>query len=541
MKKKIDENQVHVSTDNGLGKGSLAARVKEMFSQTAPAVQEKQVIPLGKGLDKQSPLRVVYGVPFTPPPAQEKQENHNSVGHIGMQGPLCPVPDVPMLAPSPAQEEQENLNIAMDLDTQAPPGPVPVQEMPSQAIPSDQEDQVNLHIVQHLDWDSLPRLVQEMLSLASTPAELDILLISMLTAASACMPKLYFRYGPTSKHYSANLQAFIVAPPASGKGIAGQALRIVRVVDGCRPLIIPGNSTFPAFFTALHKQGGVGYMHESEGSVITDAWRGGVVDYNTALRQAAEHEPICRNRVATGIQKIDNPKLSFLVTGTYGQYNTLVPTVEDGYFSRLLTLFVSDTYPFDKRYVTTLGTQSAIPERIGTYLLNLMESMSDGEEKEWTLTDDQKTRLAEYMANEYKTFKQMLGENFHSTMVRMPIQIERIAMILSALRGNLDVCLDVDFQTALIIGNILLQHMALAFRYIGGDSQNVIPDIKSLDRRQLLFGQLPEEYSTGTLIVVAKNQGVPKRTAERWNDGWLNDGLVKKEKHGQYRKVEKIE
>ena len=114
-------------------------------------------------------------------------------------------------------------------------------------------------------------------------------------------------------------------------------------------------------------------------------------------------------------------------------------------------------------------------------------------------------------------------------------------MILSALRGNLDVCPDVDFQTALTIGNILLQHMALAFRFIDGGSQNVIPDIKPLDRRQLLFEQLPEEYSTGTLIVVAKDQGVPKRTAERWNDGWLNDGLVKKEKHGQYRKVEKIE
>ena len=169
------------------------------------------------------------------PAGQEEQVNHNSVDHIGKQGP-----------------------------------PGPNQVMPSQVIPSAQEEQVNLRIVQHLDRDSLPRLVQEMLSLASTPAELDILLLSMLTAASACMPKLYFRYGPTSKHYFANLQAFIVAPPASGKGIAGQALRIVRVVDGCRPLIIPGNSTFPAFFTALYNQGGVGYLHESEGSVIVE-------------------------------------------------------------------------------------------------------------------------------------------------------------------------------------------------------------------------------------------------------------------------------
>ena len=97
-------------------------------------------------------------------------------------------------------------------------------------------------------------------------------------------------------------------------------------------------------------------MHESEGSVITDIWRTAAANYNTALRKAAEHEPISRNRC-------------------YGS-----------------------------------------------------------SEKEWSLTEAQKERLGEHLETEYGTFINLLGDNFQSAVVRMAVQIERIAMILSALR-----------------------------------------------------------------------------------------------------------
>ena len=86
------------------------------------------------------------------------------------------------------------------------------------------EDQLNLRIVENLDQTQLPASLQQMLSLATTPEEQDILLLSALTAASACIPNLFFRYGPTGKKYFANLQCFILAAAASGKGIANQAL-----------------------------------------------------------------------------------------------------------------------------------------------------------------------------------------------------------------------------------------------------------------------------------------------------------------------------
>ena len=196
------------------------------------------------------------------------------------------------------------------------------------------EGQENLRIVEHLDMHKLPESVQQMISLASTPEEQDIILMATLAAASACVPNLYFTYGPTGKKYYANLQCFILAAAASGKGIANQALEMARVIDEQYPMLIAGDSTLAAFYKALEAQDGCGYLHESEGSVITDIWKAGAANYNTALRKAAEHEPISRNRVK-GASEIKTPKLSMLLTGTFGQYKALVPSVENGYFSRL--------------------------------------------------------------------------------------------------------------------------------------------------------------------------------------------------------------
>ena len=431
------------------------------------------------------------------------------------------------------------------------------------------EEQDDLRIVEHLNMSNLPQIVRNMLSLASTPEEQDILLMATLTGASACIPNLYFRYGPTGKRYYANLQAFILAASASGKGVANQALEMVRVVDEQYPMLIAGDSTLAAWYKALEERGGCGYMHESEGSVITDIWKTAAANYNTALRKAAEHEAISRNR-CTGASEIKCPKMSMLLTGTFNQYRALVPSVENGYFSRLLTLVIRETHPFDKRYVSTIGGQSAVPQQAGRELLRVYEQLARGGEREWSLTEEQKTRLGEHLETEYGTLIGLLGDNFHSAVVRMAVQIERIALILTALRGDSILmsrahnkiepeynsglmdkesriisgttdetiyCQDEDYQTAEMIGNKLLLHMAAAYRMIDGESQELVPEIKPLDQRKVLFEQLPEEYAHKELVAEAKAQGIPQSTILRWNNQWIENGLIRRIKHGLYKKV----
>ena len=407
------------------------------------------------------------------------------------------------------------------------------------------EGQEDLRIVEHLDTQKLPESVQQMLSLASTPEEQDIILMATLAAASACVPNLYFRYGPTGKKYYANLQCFILAAAASGKGIANQALEMIRVIDEQYPLLIAGDSTLAAFYKALAEQNGVGYLHESEGSVITDIWKTSAANYNTALRKAAEHEPISRNRVK-GASEIKNPRLSMLLTGTFGQYKALVPSVENGYFSRLLTVVIKGTNPFDKRYVSSKGGQSAVPKIIGQRLLRTYEALMNAGEREWSLTDAQKERLGEHLATEYGTLIGLLGDNFHSAVIRMAVQIERMAMVLSAMRLEPSVishqysaflCSDADYQTAEIIGNRILLHMAAAYRLIDGDAQEVVPEIKPIDQRKVLFEQMKSEYKLQELISEAKSQGISRATVIRWNDAWQEQGMVSKIEYGHYRKA----
>ena len=409
------------------------------------------------------------------------------------------------------------------------------------------EGQEDLRIVEHLDMQKLPESVQQMISLASTPEEQDIILMATLVAASACVPNLYFTYGPTGKKYFSNLQCFILAAAASGKGIANQALEMVRVIDEQHPMVVAGDSTLAAFYKALEEQNGCGYLHESEGSVITDIWKTSAANYNTTLRKAAEHEPISRNRVK-GASEIKCPKLSMLLTGTFGQYKALVPSVENGYFSRLLTVVIRGTNPFDKRYVSAKGGQSAIPKIVGNRLLRTYEQLMNAGEREWSLTDAQKERLGEHLETEYGTLIGLLGDNFHSAVIRMAVQIERIAMILTAMRGEMseyysdetnDVlyCADEDYETAEMIGNKMLLHMASAYRMIDGDAQEVVPEIKPIDQRKVLFEQLKGEYSHSDLANEAKLQGISKRTVERWNLSWIENGLVQKTNYGQYKKV----
>ena len=398
------------------------------------------------------------------------------------------------------------------------------------------EEQANLRMVESLDIQNLPKVMQEMLSLASTPEEQDILLMATLTAASACVPNLYFRYGPTGKKYYANLQTFILAASASGKGIANQALEMMRIVDRAYPMLIAGDSTLPAWYKAMEAQNGCGYMHESEGSVITDIWKSAAANYNTALRKCAEHEPISRNRCKES-SEIECPKLSMLLTGTFNQYRALVPSVENGYFSRLLTLCIRETHPFNKRYVSAKPTQSAIPQIVGRQLLRIYEQLQSAGDHEWSLTDAQKERLGEHLETEYGTLINLLGDNFHSAVVRMAVQIERIALILSALRENVSECADEDYEMAEMIGNKLLLHMASAFRLINGDAQDLVPEIKPLDQRKVLFEQLPSEFASKKLVEEAKSQGISRATAIRWNDRWIQEGLIQNIKYGVYKKI----
>ncbi len=425
------------------------------------------------------------------------------------------------------------------------------------------EEQANLHIVSNMDGSNLPPFLQSVLSLAQTPAEKDMLLMATLTACGAVMPNLYCRYGIAAKRYYPSLQLFIVGSAACGKGIANLALELVKPIHEATPLIIAGDATYPAFYQTLARQHGRGYIHESEGSVITDIWRSSTANYNTALRKAAEHEPISRARCREA-SVIENPQLSMVLTGTFSQYRALVPSVENGYFSRLLTLIVEDVQPFSERYVQPSDPSGETIHTCAEQLYHLYGRLLASKPREFALTHDQRDRLGAHLKTAYPTLVRLLGLDFHSVILRMAVHIERIAMILTALRGmsvspsssispelysgsssasSRDfsseplLCSDIDYATAELIGNKLILHMAQAYQLIQGSKPIETPAVKPLDQKQILLSLLPDEFESKTLVAEAASQGISRATALRWNDEWQTVGLILKIKYGVYKKI----
>lgn len=406
------------------------------------------------------------------------------------------------------------------------------------------EEQENLRIVENMDVNNLPELMQNVLSLANTPAEKDMLLMSALVACGSVMPNLYCKYGIAAKRYYPNLQLFIVGSAACGKGIANLALELVKPIHEKTPLIIPGDATYTAFYQTLARQNGRGYIHESEGSVITDIWRSSTANYNTALRKAAEHETISRARCREA-SVIENPQVSMVLTGTFSQYHALVPSIENGYFSRLLTLIVDEHQAFNSRYVQPSETSRETIQTAAEQLYHLYEKLLFTKAREFKLTTDQRTRLGKHLETAYPTLIRMLGEDFHSVVLRMAVHIERIAMILSALRLTSSVvpddirleCSDIDYATAELIGNKLILHMAQAYQLVKGTEKMELPTVKPLDQKQILLSLLPEEFESKMLIEEAKAQGIPQSTVMRWCSQWIDRGTLARTSFGHYKKI----
>jgi len=61
------------------------------------------------------------------------------------------------------------------------------------------------------------------------------------------------------------------------------------------------------------------------------------------------------------------------------------------------------------------------------------------------------------------------------------------------LRGNMDICSDEDYQTAEMIGNKLILHMAQAYQLVKGTEKVSLPTVKPLDQKQILLSLLPDE------------------------------------------------
>jgi hypothetical protein len=97
--------------------------------------------------------------------------------------------------------------------------------------------------------------------------------------------------------------------------------------------------------------------------------------------------------------------------------------------------------------------------------------------------------------------------------------------------GHTLVCSDTDFQTAMEIVKVLIQHAAFVFRQLP-QATTVAPN----NPKMALFQALPDQFDRAKYVEVAAQLQIPESTADKQIARFLNAGLLTKQTHGSYAK-----
>lgn len=197
--------------------------------------------------------------------------------------------------------------------------------------------------------------------------ERDIILLSLIGVISACLPNVFGIYDCRINY--PNLNIFIIAPPASGKGVMNWSKKIIdpihenivreskrkiieyrnsqdneRIAEPRLELkVIPGNTSSSKIYDHLESAEYSLLIFETEADSLSNMLKQDWGDFSDLLRKSYHHETVSISR-QTGDRhyEIKNPKLSIVLSGTPNQVKPLIDSRENGLFSRFVYYYFDE-------------------------------------------------------------------------------------------------------------------------------------------------------------------------------------------------------
>jgi len=324
-----------------------------------------------------------------------------------------------------------------------------------------------------------------------------IILLGSLGVISGIFSNVYgLYYG--MKTYP-NLFIYLLADYGTGKGlmnlckILGSDIHQEIYDHGqsegrLQTLFIPANSSKSGLIEMLDNNKGKGIVFEAEGDSLTDILKQEFAGFSDILRKSYENESASMlRRKDNEYRELPTLKFSVVLSGTFGQYLKLIPSIENGLFSRFIHYSITATDEFknvfdrDKeKYLPAMATASH-------ELWNINNELSKVDEIRVKLTNDQEQEFLIQFGLEKKATKINLGKPLFGTVHRNAKTCFKIIMILTILnekRFEKDeiFCSDQDFKTSLKLSKILLdQTIDIFFRmpekaYIDTEESEVISE-----------------------------------------------------------------
>jgi hypothetical protein len=313
-----------------------------------------------------------------------------------------------------------------------------------------------------------------------------------------------------------------------------------------RVLFIPANSSATVVFQILNDNAGVGLLFETEGDTLAQTFKSEHGNYSDGFRKAFHHETISYNRRKDReYVELEKPCLSALLSGTPKQVSALIPNAENGLFSRFIFYYMN-ILPVWKDVFAGDDSQTLDDyfRNLGNKFFDFYKSLQHlSEPLRFCLTATQQQQFNAYFAETQNQYLCLCGVDYLATVRRLGLITFRITMILSTLRIMQTncfktplVCSDTDFQTALEMVKILVQHAATVFNALPAEQETPPTN----NPRMALFQALPAQFDKQTYIAVATQLQIPESTANKWLMKFVSSNLVTKQAHGTYSKKDSV-
>jgi hypothetical protein len=425
-------------------------------------------------------------------------------------------------------------------------------------------------------YQNLPDFLKRTTAKATSPEDKDLLLLGSLVAVSPCLPNIYGIYA--ERNVYPNLFLFVAAQASAGKGRLTLCRKLVEPIhrslreqakleqeeyqrqlteyavakdktDMERPqepplrmLIIPANNSATGLFQLLNDNKGIGLIFETEGDTLAQTFKSEHGNYSDGFRKAFHHETISYNRRKDReYVELETPRLSALLSGTPKQVSTLIPNAENGLFSRFIFYYMN-ILPIWKDVFAGDSDQTLDDyfRYLGNQFFDFYKTLQyQSEPLRFCLTAKQQQAFNTYFSQAQNQYLYLCGVDYLATVRRLGLITFRVAMILTALRimdnGHIAtplICSDTDFNTALELVKILIQHAARVYYALPAEAE--IP--KHPNQKQLFLETLPPEFSRQDYLTVAKNLEIPDKTAEKHIAKFVQNGLINHFAHDKYKK-----
>ena len=319
------------------------------------------------------------------------------------------------------------------------------------------------------DW---PKILLLIMSYATSLTQRDIMLLGALTAMGASMER-YVRCPYGGKYQSPCLQSFIVAPSASGKGVLSLIRLLVEPIHDelrrqvaeevknykkekaaydimgkdrakaevpqmpkNRMFLISGNNTGTGILQNIMDANGTGLICETEADTISSAIGSEYGHWSDTLRKAFDHDRLSYNRrTDQEYREVKKSYLSVLLSGTPAQVKPLIPSTENGLFSRQLFYYMHGIWAWINQFESGEADLEAIFTDIGLEWKKQLDLMKTHGVHTLRLTDEQKQEFNALFSDLFFRSGLANDNEMSSSIARLAVNTCRIMAEVAMIRA----------------------------------------------------------------------------------------------------------